>query len=83
MQPNCCIGCCLEKFWLGFFHAERKQMRSLEPRRTVSEELIYCQLCSFLIYFLVKLLCVTFVDTKAVADDKYVYGICSVVCSEF
>lgn len=46
---------------------------------------MYYQQYSFLIYFLVKLcfVCVTFVDAKAVADYKYVHGICSVVCNEF
>lgn len=37
----------------------------------------------FNLLFGITVLCVTFVDIKSVADDKYVHGICSVVCNEF
>lgn len=83
MQPNCSQVVFWESFgW--FFHAEHKQRQSLELG-TVTEELTYYQQYSFLIYFLVKLyfVCVTSVEAKAVADYKYVHGICSVVFNEF
>lgn len=83
VQANCCIGFCLRKFRLGFFHTEHKQMWSLELRRTVSEEFNTLPTIQiFNLLFGKTVLYVTFVDTKGV-DDKYGHGMCSVVCNEF